>query len=173
METLLLRHLLDKLGRTVAAMMVVHPLHCMLPSPPPLSSTEAYRLTVGDPSLQPTLSFQQTGLTLPSPSDCLLASGCGSSTSVQPSFLLNNEVVCPFLGVSGSLTCSIGIPGSLESLELTSGQCWYTEIQSNRVHVPTAAFLESPFAGTQLSPPTPAAPQILELRVHLSFPFYR
>lgn len=91
-----------------------------------ISSIEAYRLIDGAPPPSQSELLPDTGAypSLP-PSDRLLSSGCGSSTSVQPSFLLNNEVVCPFLCVSGSLTCSIGIPGSLESLESTSGQGWY------------------------------------------------
>lgn len=125
-ETLLLRHFqLDKLGRTVAAMRVEHTLHCMLPRAPfyPLKPTAHCRR----PHLQPTLSFFQTlaYLSPPPVTGRLLSSGCGSSTSVQPSFLLNNEVVCSFLCVRfpNLQYWNSWVPG--ESLESSSDQCWY------------------------------------------------
>lgn len=108
---------------------------------------------VGDPQLQPTEFLSD--LSLPSSTDSLLSSGCGSPTSVQPSFLLNKEVVCPFLCVSGSLTHSIGIPGSLESLESSSGQRWYKKPESQSSCTPwllsQRALLQEPIR----SPPNP------------------
>lgn len=139
METLLLRHpQLDKLGRTVAAVMVGRAYITRCAPQCLLSSTQAYRLVVRRPP-PPANSelLSGTGLSLPSPRDRLLSSGCGSSTSVQPSFLLNNEAVCSFLCVKFPNLQYWDFWVPRESLESSSDQCWYhsrPEQQSSHAH---------------------------------------
>lgn len=70
--------------------------------------------------------------------------------SVHPLLHLNNEVVCPFLSVSGSLTRSIGIPESPErdwsQVRASPGTI---EHQSNSAHTHHAFSVREPICSPQ------------------------